>query len=139
VKKDFNNIYNSFQVINNIYKNKNFTLDTFTTSLNNIIYTAINNISNYYQYNNEYKNKIIAIKNTVISSILDKELKNSYLQDDNTKINNLNIDFNNNINEIKNIIINTINNNLCLGNIIGALYSNDHPIDISKLQNCNMI
>lgn len=139
IKKDFNNIYNSFQIINNIYKNKKFTFNTFIANLNNIIYTAIDNISNYYQYNNEYKNKIIAIKNTIISSILDKELKNSYLQDDIIKINNLNIDFFNNINEIKNIIINTTNNNLCLTNIIDQLFNNKHPITINKIQYCDKI
>jgi hypothetical protein len=139
VRKDFNDIDNSFQMINNIYINKKFDLDVFITSLNNIIYGSIDNIANYYQYNNEYKNKIIAIKNTIIKPILDTELKNSYLQNDEIKINNYKIDFNNNINEIKNTIIGIMNNDLCLNNIINYLFTNQHPIIINKIEYCNKL
>jgi len=139
VKKDFNDIYNSFQMINNIYKNKKFDLDVFIASLNNIIYAALDNIANYYQYNNEYKNKIIAIKNTIIKPMLDTELKNNYLQNDEIKINNSKIDFSNNIDEIKNMIANITKNDLCLNNIINDLFANKYPIIINKIEYCDKL
>lgn len=139
VKKDFNDIYNSFQMINNIYKNKKFDLDVFIASLNNIIYAALDNIANYYQYNNEYKNKIIAIKNTIIKPMLDTELKNNYLQNDEIKIYNSKIDFSNNIDEIKNMIANITKNDLCLNNIINDLFANKYPIIINKIEYCDKL
>ena len=144
IKDDFNNIDNAFELINNTYKKSNFKDEIFIANLTNVINTAIDNISNYYQYNNEYKNKVIAIKNTNIKSILDSELKNSYIQNDKATIEVLKTKFFDNINEIKNIIISittktpsSVDNELCLYNIINAISSNNYPINVSNIQNCD--
>lgn len=144
VKDDFSNINNAFELINYTYKNKNFNEEIFITNLLNVINKAIDNISNYYQYNNEYKNKVIAIKNTSIKSILESDLKNSYIQNDNTRIETLKTNFSDNINEIKNLIISittkrtsNINNEACLYNIIDAVSANNYPINVSNIPNCD--
>ena len=144
VKDDFSNINNAFELINNTYKNKNFNEEIFIANLINVINTSLDNISNYYQYNNEYKNKVIAIKNTSIKSILESELKNSYIQNDNARIEILKTNFFDNINEIKNLIISittkrtsNIDNEACLYNIINAIKANNYPINVSNIPNCD--
>jgi hypothetical protein len=144
VKDDFSNINNAFELINYNYKNKNFTEEVFIANLINVINKALDNISNYYQYNNEYKNKVVAIKNTSIKSIIEGDLKNSYIQNDNTRIETLKTNFSDNINEIKNLIISittkrtsNIDNETCLYNIIDAVSANNYPINVSNIPNCD--
>ena len=144
VKDDFSNINNAFELINNTYKNKNFNKEIFIANLINVINTSLDNISNYYQYNNEYKNKVIAIKNTSIKSILESDLKNSYIQNDNARIEILKTNFFDNINEIKNLIISittkrtsNIDNEACLYNIINAIKANNYPINVGDIPNCD--
>ena len=141
LKDDFNNIYNSFDIIYNMYKNNSDLNDAQKIqiiNLNNIIYTAINNISNYYPNNYNYRDRIISIKNVIIKSILEDEIKTNNIDESKTKLFNA-------INEIKNLIINNynknnndeININLCINNIINAINNNQYSLKLNEIKNCD--
>jgi hypothetical protein len=141
IKDDFNNIYNSFDLINIIYKNNGDKKQI--KELNNIIYKSIDNIINYNKTDIEYKNKITSIKIIVITPILSVELKESYKKNDNEVIKIKN-KFYDGIVEIKNIIISNYSKtrddnsrNVCLKEIIEAILNNNFPIKVNKLKGCN--
>jgi len=145
IKKDFNNIYNSFDLLNNIYNNNiNLSIsdEKEISIINNLIFSSLDNISNYFPFNYDYKNKIISIKNVIIIPLINKELFDLYKQKDYININKIKNKFYNSINEIKNIIIDYYNKtssdyNLCINNILKELNFNNFPINVSELNNCN--
>ena len=104
---------------------------------------SIDNISNYYKNNNDYKDRIISVKNAFIRPILEMELRENYALNDQNKINATKNKFNNNINEIISIIINintkTTDNNIetCLNNIINAGLANQYPINVNNISSCD--
>lgn len=141
IQDDFNNIYNSFDLINIIYKNNGDKKQI--KELNDIIYKSIDNIINYNKTDIEYKNKITSIKIIVITPILKSELKESYKKNNNEiiKIKNK---FYDGIVEIKNIIISNYSKTrddnsrgICLKEIIEAILNNNYPIKVNKLKGCN--
>lgn len=141
IQNDFNNIYNSFDLINTIYKNNGNKKQI--KELNDIIYKAIDNIINYNKNDTEYKNKITSIKIIIITPILKRELKESYGKNNNEVIKIKN-KFYDGIVEIKNIIISNYsktrdnnNRNICLKEIIEAILNNQFPIKVNKLNGCN--
>ena len=145
IKNDFNNIYNSFDLLNNIYTN-NISFTTIQekeiSAINNLIFSSLDNISNYFPLNIDYKNKIISIKNVIIIPIINNELLNSYKEKNIININNVKNKFFNSINEIKNIIsdyYNKTSNNydLCINNILKAINYDNFPINVNELNNCN--
>lgn len=142
IKDDFNNIYNSFDLINIIYKNNGDKKQL--KELNDIIYNSIDNIISYNKNDIEYKNKITSIKLVVIKPILTKELKESYNKNNNNEVIKIKNKFYDGIIEIKNIIISNYtktrddnNRNVCLKEIIEAILNNDFPIKVNKLKGCN--
>ena len=143
IKDDFDNITNAFNLINNSYKNNIQNKEVSILNLNNIIYMSIDNISNYYKNNNDYKDRIISVKNAFIRPILEMELRENYALNDQNKINATKNKFNNNINEIISIIINintkTTDNNIetCLNNIINAGLANQYPINVNNISSCD--
>ena len=141
IQDDFNNIYNSFDLINIIYKNNGDKKQI--KELNDIIYKSIDNIINYNKTDIEYKNKITSIKIIVITPILKSELKESYKKDNNEVIKIKN-KFYDAIVEIKNIIISNYSKTrddnsrgVCLKEIIEAILNNNYPIKVNKLKGCN--
>jgi hypothetical protein len=151
MKDDFNNIYNSFDLLNTTYKNNYNNIINFNNvqkkqleSYNAIINGSLSNIINYYPKNPDYVNKITSIKNVIIKPILEKELQESYRRKDEILISNVRTRFYNALNEIKNLIINNYgktttqkNINICLNNIIEAISSNKYPIKISNVNGCH--
>jgi len=152
MKDDFNNIYNSFDLLNNTYKNNynnniinfNNTQKKQLDSYKSIINGSLDNISYYYPKNTEYRNKIISIKNVIIKPILNTELQESYRRKDEILISNVRNRFYKSLNEIKNLIINNygksstdININICLDNIIQAISNNNFPVRISNINGCH--
>lgn len=140
IQEDFDNIYNSFDLINIIYKNNGDKKQL--KELNNIIFNSIDNIISYNKNDNDYKNKIMSVRNVIITPILSKELKESYNKNYNEiiKIKNKFYDA---IIEIKNIIISNYskthsddNRSNCLKSIINAILNNNYPIEIKKLNGC---
>jgi hypothetical protein len=141
IQDDFNNIYNSFDLINIIYKNNGDKKQI--KELNDIIYKSIDNIINYNKTDIEYKNKITSIKIIIITPILKSELKESYKKNNNEVIKIKN-KFYDGIVEIKNIIINNYSKTrddnsrgVCLKEIIEAILNNNYPIKVNKLKGCN--
>ena len=141
IQDDFNNIYNSFDLINIIYKNNGDKKQI--KELNDIIYKSIDNIINYNKTDIEYKNKITSIKIIVITPILKSELKESYKKNNNEVIKIKN-KFYDAIVEIKNIIISNYSKTrddnsrgVCLKEIIEAILNNNYPIKVNKLKGCN--
>jgi len=141
IQDDFNNIYNSFDLINIIYKNNGDKKQI--KELNDIIYKSIDNIINYNKTDIEYKNKITSIKIIIITPILKSELKESYKKNNNEVIKIKN-KFYDAIIEIKNIIISNYsktrddnNRGICLKEIIEAILNNNFPIKVNKLKGCN--
>lgn len=145
IKNDFNNIYNSFELINKIYENNkelNANQENQIKNLNNVIYNSIKNIANYDKNNKNYYDNIIVINDVVIKPILEAELRNSY--SDETKIIRVKNRFYDAIIEIKNLIINNYaktsvntDKNKCLKEIINAIINNQFPIKIKELKNCS--
>lgn len=146
IKNDFNNIYNSFELINKIYGNNkelNANQENQIKNLNNVIYNSIKNIANYDKNNKNYYDNIIVINDVVIKPILEAELKNAYKKDE-TKIIRIKNRFYDAIIEIKNLIINnyaktsvSTDKNKCLKEIINAIINNQFPIKINELKNCS--
>jgi hypothetical protein len=147
IKNDFNNIYNSFDLINRIYGNNkelNGNQENQIKNLNNIIYNSIKNIANYDKNNKNYFNNIIVINDVVIKPILEAELMNAYKLKDETKIIRIKNRFYDAIIEIKNLIINnyaktsvSTDKNKCLKEIINAIINNQFPIKVKELKNCH--
>jgi len=115
IKNDFNNIYNSFDLINKIYEN-----------------------------NKNYFNNVSVINNVVIKPILEAELRNAYNIGDKNKIIRVKNRFYDAIIEIKNIIISnyaktsvSTDKNKCLKEIINAIINNRFPIKVNELKNCD--
>lgn len=145
IKNDFNNIYNSFELINKIYGNNkelNANQENQIKNLNNVIYNSIKNIANYDKNNKNYYDNIIVINDVVIKPILEAELRNSY--GDETKIVRIKNRFYDAIIEIKNLIISNYaktsvntDKNKCLKEIINAVINNQFPIKIKELKNCS--
>lgn len=145
IKNDFNNIYNSFELINKIYENNkelNANQENQIKNLNNIIYNSIKNIANYDKNNKNYYDNIIVINDVVIKPILEAELRISY--SDEMKIIRVKNRFYDAIIEIKNLIINNYaktsvntDKNKCLKEIINAIINNQFPIKIKELKNCS--
>jgi hypothetical protein len=147
IKNDFNNIYNSFDLINKIYGN-NKELKTNQTNqiktLNNVIYNSIKNIANYDKNNKNYYNSIIVINDVVIKPILEAELKNAYKIGEEIRITRIKNRFYDAIIEIKNLIINnyaktsiSTDKNKCLKEIIDAIINNQFPIKVNELRGCH--
>jgi hypothetical protein len=147
IKNDFNNIYNSFDLINKIYSNNkelNNNQQTQIKSLNNIIYNSINNIANYDKNNKNYYNNVTVINNVIIKPILEAELLNAYKLNDDNKIIRVKNRFYDAIIEIKNLIITnysktsiSTDKNKCLKEIIDAIINNNFPIKVNELKNCD--
>lgn len=147
IKNDFNNIYNSFDLINKIYENNKelkASLETQIKTLNNVIYNSIKNIANYDKNNKNYFNNVSVINNVVIKPILEAELRNAYKIGDKNKIIRVKNRFYDAIIEIKNIIISnyaktsvSTDKNKCLKEIINAIINNRFPIKVNELKNCD--
>ena len=147
IKNDFNNIYNSFDLINKIYGNNKelkSSQETQIKTLNNVIYNSIKNIANYDKNNKNYFNSVNVINDVVIKPILEAELKNSYKIGDENKITRIKNRFYDAIIEIKNLIISnyaktsvSTDKNKCLKEIINAIINNQFPIKVNELKNCN--
>jgi len=144
ITDDFNNIYNSFELINIIYKNK--TKDNKVDDYIKIILNSIDNIGNYYSTNLEYKNKIVSIRNVIIKPIIINDLYNAYYNDNYTSIAKNKNKFLSAINEIKNLVINnygkrkgmSLNTNVCFDNIIKAVNNYNYPIRVSNISGCDI-
>lgn len=147
IKNDFNNIYNSFDLINKIYNNNdklNTNQETQIKTLNNIIYNSIKNIANYDKNNKKYYDNVLVINNVVIKPVLEAELRNAYKIGDQDKIIRIKNRFYDSIIEIKNLIISnyaktsvSTDKNKCLKEIINAIINNRFPIKVNDLSNCN--
>lgn len=147
IKNDFNNIYNSFDLINKIYDNNKqlkASQETQIKTLNNVIFNSIKNIANYDKNNKNYFDNINVINNVVIKPILEAELKNSYKTGDENKIIRIKNRFYDAIIEIKNMIISnyaktsvSTDKNKCLKEIINAIINNKFPIKVNELKNCH--
>ena len=147
IKNDFNNIYNSFDLINKIYENNKqlkASQETQIKTLNNVIYNSIKNIANYDKNNKNFFNNVNVINDVVIKPILEAELKNSYKTGDENKIIRIKNRFYDAIIEIKNMIISnyaktsvSTDKNKCLKDIINAIINNNFPIKVDELKNCN--
>jgi hypothetical protein len=147
IKNDFNNIYNSFDLINKIYENNKelkASQETQIKTLNNVIYNSIKNIANYDKNNKNYFNNVSVINNVVIKPILEAELRNAYKNGDENKIIRIKNRFYDAIIEIKNIIISnyaktsvSTDKNKCLKEIINAIINNRFPIKVNELKNCD--
>jgi len=151
IKDDFNNIYNSFDLLNTIFKNNynssfnfNNTLKPQLDSYKAIIYGSIDNISKYYSKNADYVNNILSIKNVIIKPIINNDLEESYRKKDEILISTIRTRFYKAMNEIKNLIINNygksstqININICLNNIIEAISNNKFPLKVSNINACH--
>lgn len=144
ITEDFNNIYNAFELINIIYNNNIHELSQ-VNNYRRIINTSLDNISNYYPNNLEYKNKVISIRNVIIKPIIDNELYNAYLNKNLTLIATLRDRFLNAINELKNLVIKNYgkkntpsNNNICVNNIVDAINKNKYPFKISNIKGCDV-
>ena len=147
IKNDFNNIYNSFDLINKIYDNNKqlkASQETQIKTLNNVIFNSIKNIANYDKNNKNYFDNINVINNVVIKPILESELKNSYKTGDENKIIRIKNRFYDAIIEIKNMIISnyaktsvSTDKNKCLKEIINAIINNKFPIKVNELKNCH--
>ena len=147
IKNDFNNIYNSFDLINKIYENNKelkSSQETQIKTLNNVIYNSIKNIANYDKNNKNYFDNISVINNVVIKPILEAELRNAYKSNDNNKIIRIKNRFYDAIIEIKNMIISnyaktsvSTDKNKCLKEIINAIINNRFPIKVNELSSCD--
>ena len=147
IKNDFNNIYNSFDLINKIYENNKqlkASQETQIKTLNNVIYNSIKNIANYDKNNKNFFNNVNVINDVVIKPILEAELRNSYKTGDENKIIRIKNRFYDAIIEIKNMIISnyaktsvSTDKNKCLKDIINAIINNNFPIKVDELKNCN--
>ena len=147
IKNDFNNIYNSFDLINKIYNNNDkisVNQENQIKTLNNVIYNSINNIANYDKNNKKYYDNVIVINNVVVKPILEAELRNAYKINEEEKIVRIKNRFYDAIIEIKNLIINnyaktsiSTDKNKCLKEIINAIINNQFPIKVNSLSNCH--
>lgn len=144
IQEKFNKIYNSFDIINSIYKNNGNRKQI--DELKRVISESIDEIISYNEKDIIYKAKILSIKNVIIASVLDKELEESYLTQNENQIIKVKNKFYDAIIEIKNIIISVYskekygdNKEACLKDIIDALLNNDYPIEIKKIYNCKDI
>jgi len=147
IKNDFNNIYNSFDLINKIYDNNKDLKKSQTTqikTLNNVIYNSIINIANYDKNNKNYYNSVIVINDVVIKPILEAELLNAYKVGEEKRIIRIKNRFYDAIIEIKNLIINnyaktsiSTDKNKCLKEIIDAIINNQFPIKVNELKGCH--
>jgi hypothetical protein len=131
ITNDFNNIYNSFDLINKLYENNeklNNSQEIQIKVLNNVIYNSIINIANYDKNNKNYYNSIIVINDVIIKPILEAELINAYKIKDEAKIIRIKNRFYDAIIEIKNLIISnyaktsvSTDKNKCLKEIINSI------------------
>jgi uncharacterized protein YlxP (DUF503 family) len=147
IKNDFNNIYNSFDMINRYYENDEElspAQENQIKNLNNIIYGSVNDIANYDKNNKNYYNNVIVIKDVVIKPILEAELKNAYKTRNETRISKVKNRFYDAIIEIKNLIVNnysktsvSTDKNKCLKEIINAIINNKFPIKVAEIKNCD--
>lgn len=144
IQKNFNKIYNSFDTINSIYKNKGNIKQI--DELKRIISDSIDEIISYNEKDISYKSRILSIKHVIIASVLDKELEESYLTENENQIIKVKNKFYDGIIEIKNIIISIYskekygdNKEACLKDIVNALLNNDYPIEVKKIHNCKDI
>lgn len=144
IQEKFNKIYNSFDILNSIYKNNGNRKQI--DELKRVISDSIDEIISYNEKDIIYKAKILSIKNVIIASVLDKELEESYLTQNENQIIKVKNKFYDAIIEIKNIIISVYskekygdNKEACLKDIIDALLNNDYPIEIKKIHNCKDI
>jgi hypothetical protein len=151
MKDDFNNIYNSFDIMNTTFRNNyngiinfNNTQKKQLESYRAIINGSLDNISNYYPKNSDYVNKVVSIKNVIIKPIIETELQESYRRKDEVLISSVRNRFYKAINEVKNLIINNygksstqININVCLNNIMEAINSNKFPVRVSNVNGCH--
>ncbi len=144
IQEKFNKIYNSFDIINSIYKNNGNRKQI--DELKRVISESIDEIISYNEKDIIYKAKILSIKNVIIASVLDKELEESYLTQNENQIIKVKNKFYDAIIEIKNIIISVYskekygdNKEACLKDIIDALLNNDYPIEVKKIHNCKDI
>lgn len=147
ITNDFNNIYNSFDLINKLYENNeklNNSQENQIKVLNNVIYNSIINIANYDKNNKNYYNSIIVINDVIIKPILEAELINAYKIKDEAKIIRIKNRFYDAIIEIKNLIISnyaktsvSTDKNKCLKEIINSIINNQFPIKVSELKNCD--
>jgi len=162
IKEDFNKIYNAFDIINAIYiSNKNIeslsnSQKKQITNYNQIIYSSLANIANYDKNNKNYYDNVISITNIVIKPILEEDLYNAYSYDDTinekkvfkeTKdelIQRVKNRFYDAMIEIKNLILtnyskSTVSSdkNKCFKDIIDAIISNNYPIKVNELKNCD--
>ena len=151
MKDDFNNIYNSFDIMNTTFRNNyngiinfNNTQKKQLESYRAIINGSLDNISNYYPKNSDYVNKVISIKNVIIKPIIETELQESYRRKDEVLISSVRNRFYKAINEVKNLIINNygksstqININVCLNNIMEAINANKFPVRVSNVNGCH--
>lgn len=147
IKNDFNNIYNSFELINKIYDNNKelkSSQENQIKILNNVIYNSIKNIAIYDKNNKNYYDNIIVINNVVIRPILEAELKNGYKIRDEKIIIRIKNRFYDAIIEIKNLIISnyakksvSTDKNICLKEVINAIINNQFPIKINELKSCD--
>jgi len=145
IKEDFNNIYNSFDIINDIYFKENWDKNkTQLNTLNDIIYKSINNIADYDKNNKNYYSNIISIKSVVIKPILEIELLNAYKSKSQLGIDKIKNRFYDAIVEIKNLILSnysktsiSTDKNKCLKDIIEAVINNNYPVKVNELKNCD--
>jgi len=147
ITNDFNNIYNSFDLINKLYENNeklNNSQEIQIKVLNNVIYNSIINIANYDKNNKNYYNSVIVINDVIIKPILEAELINAYKIKDEAKIIRIKNRFYDAIIEIKNLIISnyaktsvSTDKNKCLKEIINSIINNQFPIKVSELKNCD--
>lgn len=144
ISEDFNNIYNAFELMNIIYKNKaNISkIDNYSRT----ILISIDNISNYYPNNQEYKNKVVSIRNVIIKPIISNDLYQAYVNDNFTSIAKNKNKFLSAVNELKNLVINnygkrrgvSLNTNICFDNIIKAVNNYKYPVRISNISGCDI-
>ena len=144
IKEDFNNIYNSFEIINDTYLNEKWDNNNQIITLNNIIYKALNNIADYDKNNTNYYSNIISIKQVVIKPILEIELLNAYKSKSQNGIDKIKNRFYDAIVEIKNLILSnysktsiSTDKNKCLKDIIEAVINNNYPVKVNELKNCD--
>jgi hypothetical protein len=145
IKEDFNNIYNSFDLINEIYLKDNLANNKKQIiNLNDMILKSLDNIANYDKNNKNYYSNVITIKSVVIKPILDIELANAYKSKSQEGIDKIKNRFYDALVEIKNLILSnyaktsiSTDKNKCLKDVVEAIINNDYPVKISQLKNCD--
>lgn len=147
IKKDFNNIYNSFDTMNVIYNNNdilNIQQLNQLYDLKYIIYKSLENIANYDKYNKNYYDKIIVVTDVILKPILESEIRIVYSSPKiDINITKMKKKFYDGLIEIKNIILNNYSKttkntekNICLKNVIDNVIANKYPIKVSNINEC---